>query len=424
MSIISKIKPSQYNIYVDYHDLPVKVLFDKDGKLYTKNIQFKVISFYIFGSEDVPEGLSCKIMKFSEFYDLVVQNGYKYISHYYHRKFFWHIDSYKAFTKEHLEHFFETTNIDIHMNSEYGFLCTDWIESVNGMKLTINFMTNTCQLLDFDDDVKNLIIPNTYMNYPVVEICCIERKFHNYSLESVFIPKSIKRISGNAFRYCVSLEKVCFDEDSELEDIRASSFSESSIKEIIIPKSVKHIGDDVFFDCPKLEKVVFAKDSSLTSLGRNVFAYCPLLKSLELPKSIETIRESFTDSGISSMTIPMIKKKFCNDLTFFGGFLHVGFYEERSILERIIISDGSIAITASAFNDCYFVKEIIIPNTILLIGEMAFPPAVYSDIKIIYKGTIEQWQKIEKHVLWMNTVRNRPEMKVEQIFCVDGIYKV
>ncbi len=424
MSITSEIKPSQYNIYADYHDLSVKVLFDKEGKrLYTKKIQFKEISFYIFGGDDIPDGLSYKIMKFSEFYNYVVESGYKYLSYYYNRAYFWHIDAYKAFTKEHLEHYFETTKTSIRY-SQYSFLLNDWIESTNGMKFKLDLKEKTCLLIDFDEDVKNLIIPDMYMNYPVVEICSKDRKYLNFSLESVFVPKTIKRISSGAFRCRDSLEEIRFEEGSELEYIGPRAFEQSSIKEISIPKSVKIIKDYAFLGCLKLESVVFAEGSELTNLGNSVFAYCPLLKSLELPKSVETITESFTDSEISSITIPMIKKRFCNNLTFSGGFLQEGFYEERSKLERIIVSDGSVGITASAFNDCSSVKEIVLPSSILFIGENAFPPSLYWNIKIIYKGTVEQWRKIKKHDNWMNTNSHNSNLRVKQIICVDGIYKV
>lgn len=424
MSITSEIKPSQYNIYADYHDLSVKVLFDKEGKLlYTKKIQFKEISFYIFGGDDVPDGLSYKIMKFSEFYNYVVESGYKYLSYYYDRAYFWHIDAYKAFTKEHLEHYFETTKTSIRY-SQYSFLLNDWIESTNRMKFKLDLKEKTCLIIDFDDDIKNLVIPNTYMNYPVVEICVPERKYLNYSLESVFIPKTIRCISSGAFYACDSLEEVCFEKESELEYIGPRAFEQSSIKEISVPKSVKIIKDYAFLGCLKLERIVFAEDSKLTSLGNNVFAHCESLKELELPKNIEIINESFTDSEISSITIPMIKKRFCNSLTFHGGFLQTGFYEEHSKLERIIVSDGSVGITASAFNDCFLVREIILPNSISFIGENAFPPSLYWNIKIIYKGTVEQWRKIKKHDNWMNTNSHNSNLRVKQIICVDGIYKV
>ncbi len=108
MNIAHKLKPNQYNIYADYHNLPVKVLLGKDGNLYTEKIKRKVVTFYFFEDEDVPEDFSYRTMRFSEYYECVVKNGHKYLSHYSNRDFIWHIDAYDAFTKEQLELFFKT----------------------------------------------------------------------------------------------------------------------------------------------------------------------------------------------------------------------------------------------------------------------------------------------------------------------------
>lgn len=98
----------QINTYSAYHDLDVLVLFDKNEKLYTESIRDgKVeICLYLFREDTIPEGTLVKKMKFSEFYALIVKNGYKYLDYYYSskpREWFWSIDAYPAFTKNQLD---------------------------------------------------------------------------------------------------------------------------------------------------------------------------------------------------------------------------------------------------------------------------------------------------------------------------------
>ena len=46
------------------------------------------------------------------------------------------------------------------------------------------------------------------------------------------------------FNFCTSLEKVEFSEDSQLNSIKESTFSDNSIKIIAIPRNVKQIGEN------------------------------------------------------------------------------------------------------------------------------------------------------------------------------------
>lgn len=117
----NNIAPSQYNTYATYHDLTVKALFDEDNKNAIRKVQNKVLSCtYVFEDEEVPEGLSYRLMKFSEFYKEIVDKGYKYLCHYWAPYYAWHIDAYDAFTKEHLDKFLSTA-IGKHKD-QYDFL--------------------------------------------------------------------------------------------------------------------------------------------------------------------------------------------------------------------------------------------------------------------------------------------------------------
>ena len=59
------------------------------------------------------------------------------------------------------------------------------------------------------------------------------------------------------FNDCMSLQKVVFQQNSELEFIDEFIFAKSSIKSIIIPSSTTCIGESSFFGCSELKKIVF-----------------------------------------------------------------------------------------------------------------------------------------------------------------------
>ena len=98
-------KESQWNVYADYYDVPVKVLFDKENNLVKKTIRRSTMCTYIFDEDEVPECLEFKTMKFSEFYKLALEQSFKHIGHYYAKEYIWSVDAYAAFTKDHLDKF-------------------------------------------------------------------------------------------------------------------------------------------------------------------------------------------------------------------------------------------------------------------------------------------------------------------------------
>lgn len=78
--------------------------------------------------------------------------------------------------------------------------------------------------------------------------------FADSKIETITLPKSLRRIGDDAFRKCSKLKKVVIP-DGVLE-IGKSAFSFcTSLEEIVIPESVKHLADDAFFRCSSLERV-------------------------------------------------------------------------------------------------------------------------------------------------------------------------
>ncbi|MBO5578029.1 MAG: hypothetical protein J5955_02860 [Bacilli bacterium] len=119
------IENSQYCIYADYHDLVVRVLY-KDDELYTQKYRGKTFCLFLFDEDDIPDELSYKEMRFSKFFELVKNSGYLYFGYYYDedRGFGFHVDAYKAFTKEALDEFLKICTDE--KRKDYDFLFKKW----------------------------------------------------------------------------------------------------------------------------------------------------------------------------------------------------------------------------------------------------------------------------------------------------------
>lgn len=108
---------NQQNIYAIYHNPIVNVIMDnKDMPL----LDNKKTAFYVFENDEIKPNEVVKAMRFSEFYDLLKSIGAKYFV--YQKsgtEFKFHIDAYKAFTKDELDKFLK---LNPKQKDQYSFL--------------------------------------------------------------------------------------------------------------------------------------------------------------------------------------------------------------------------------------------------------------------------------------------------------------
>lgn len=134
----------------------------------------------------------------------------------------------------------------------------------------------------------------------------------------------------------------------------------SRLNSIIIPNNVLSIGDMAFYQCTALSEVLFGQ--KVLSIGDSAFAYCSLLTEVTLPNSVE---------------------KICND----------AFFNCDSI-KNVIIGDGVTDIGDHAFALCDNIVSVTIGKNIKKIGREILVFA--NNLKYVYyKGTPQQWQKVE-----------------------------
>ncbi|MGN1386575.1 MAG: leucine-rich repeat domain-containing protein, partial [Bacillus sp. (in: firmicutes)] len=102
--------------------------------------------------------------------------------------------------------------------------------------------------------------------------------------------KIVTAIGNQAFYNCSNITCVTFGEDSQLTSIGDYAFySCKNLTSIEIPNSVESIREYAFVDCTSLESVTFGKNSQLTSIGDYAFYYCEKLNSIEIPYSVKSI---------------------------------------------------------------------------------------------------------------------------------------
>lgn len=224
-------------------------------------------------------------------------------------------------------------------------------------------------------------------------------------LTMVQLPHHLRRIGAEAFKGCTSLQNIAWP--LSLEEIGDGAFMEcEALGQARLPG---RIGKQAFMGCSGLKTLEFSPE--LRSIPDGAFARCPSLTSLVLPESIEEIgtRAFASCNSLRSVILPPYLKLlgdfafgYCSSLmevqlperighqgervftrTPYQQKVHGDFTLEGTVLtdyqgqgQQVTIPEGVTEIADEAFVYFKEIKEVIIPDSVIKIGNSAFYPSV------------------------------------------------
>ncbi|MDO5517299.1 MAG: leucine-rich repeat protein [Clostridium sp.] len=133
----------------------------------------------------------------------------------------------------------------------------------------------------------------------------------NYSLKEVTIPKSIKKLSSNAFSSIQSIEIKSADDSSDNDESQGLVISSDGILlsgkdaegDVKIPSDVKEIQKDAFVYNDKITSVEISENTKI--IGESAFRGCENLKKVKLEEGVNSIGSlAFCATDISSLYLP------------------------------------------------------------------------------------------------------------------------
>ena len=207
-----------------------------------------------------------------------------------------------------------------------------------------------------------------------------------------------------------------------------------NLTSVTIPDSVTTIGDHAFWSCDNLTSVTIP--DSVTTIGDHAFEYCGGLMSVTIGDSVTTIGDSVTAIGsyafyccanLTSVTIgdsvatigtwAFSSCKSLTSVTIGDSVTTIGHeaFSWCTNLTSITIPDSVATIGDSAFSLCTNLTSVTIPDSVTTIGTWAFS-GCSNLTDVAFKGTVEQWNAIEKEDgSWNNSI------PATEVICSDGV---
>ena len=211
------------------------------------------------------------------------------------------------------------------------------------------------------------------------------------SLKSIHIQGSVSSVGTQAFYGCNGLTKVNISDVAAWCNISFSSFNDNpisytrhlfvndvEIKDLIIPSTVTSIGDNVFARCSELKSVTIP--NSVVSIGEGAFYDCENLVSVSIPHSVVNI-------GAQAFLFTPWYDSLSSGLVYIGDVLY-GYKGVMQPNTSVAIKEGTVSISASAFEGCQDLVSVSFPNSVKTIGERAFSYCVRLNTVNITNGVV------------------------------------
>ena len=259
------------------------------------------------------------------------------------------------------------------------------------------------------------------------------------SLAEVTIPAGVTSLGNGVFSECSSLKSVKID--AALTSIPHRMFYECiKLTSVNIPEGVTSIDDGAFWDCKSLTSITFP--NSVTSINSRIFNKCHNMTSINvgsknknyssidgvlfskdksvlvaypqgrtgtyvIPDSVKEIGAyAFHSSKLTGVTIPdsvtsmggdCFSNSFLVSIKIPGSIKTLSYsaFNETPYLQEAILEDGVTEIEGYAFRNCYCGVNVVIPASVTLIDEWAFPGSIVA----IYgkKGSYAEEYAKESH---------------------------
>ncbi|MBE5732618.1 MAG: hypothetical protein E7353_06215 [Clostridiales bacterium] len=349
------------------------------------------------------------------------------------------------------------TNIGNSAFSNATYLKNVYIPSVeNWLGITFgNYYSNPLHLrssLYVDGKIlEDLIIPDTITTINSYAL------YGCQSLKSIKISKSVSIIGSYAFSGCDNVERVTYEENSSLEQIKSYAFAYmNNLIRVDIPASVTSIGDSAFYNDAKAQIYIHGpKNISLGSYWSACSAYgsqyfpvaviwdCENNKlddsySYEYGITIDGINYAIKDDHAKvvgtniSGDVVIPSSIVYNSITYPVTIIGSGAFSGNINLNSVVVPSSVTTIQDKAFRGCRSLTKVVIPSSVTKVGNALFVASSSVTLYLEAQSQPSGWSgynidwntRLNINLVW-DYKNNAPDLIVNDIVTIDGItYKL
>ena len=273
----------------------------------------------------------------------------------------------------------------------------------------------------FDEELTEVIVPSVIDGKTVVKID--RSSFYNQSIESIYVPATVKTIDRQAFykagelkyAYFYGAETVGEKAFDGCENLVYLSFGEGlvtiekeavaeckSLTNVDIPSTTKTIGEKAFYNCSSLSRIVDL--TGVEEIKENAFEGCNM-SSLSFRSLINVRKEAFKNCGnldyvYASDTLEEIGDRAfmdCDDLTYvynsdgtsikLNGLKRIGSQAFQGCnINAFEGGDKLEFVGDEAFKDCGYLGEISFGTSVQEFGSNVFKSTTVTQLTLPYIG--------------------------------------
>ena len=168
----------------------------------------------------------------------------------------------------------------------------------------------------------------------------------------------LKSIGHETFKDCTLLTEITLPKGLQVIGKRAF-LNCTSLENIVIPEGVTVIEDGAFEGCKNLKSI--SLPSTLVTLGEGVFNNCDSLEKVSSKSEKFTVKDNILFAEEETILIKYFDKK-ATAYTVPGTVVEVSSYAfQKTILQVVVINENVKEIGKSIFADCEELVEIVIP---------------------------------------------------------------
>ena len=321
---------------------------------------------------------------------------------------------------------YKLENVDIHENNKQFVLENGFLLDLNNEEIYICFLVAnpTYDIAIIPEGVTTIVDESfekamyiTDVEIPKTVTSIGKCAFNNCNnLENVIINAIGASIGDDAFRSCVKLTYIKFN--NEITMIGEDAFTNCiSLSEIILPDGVTKIGRCAFDNCKSLTRIDIPKD--VTYISEYAFEECENLKIVNYRGTVEDwCNISF--GGKKANPVEYLGKIYMLDennesyevkeiiipdtITVIGQYQFCGFKN----VTKIVLPETITEIRGYAFYNCSSLEKIFIPDSVVRIQKDVFGKCdsltIYCETKYLPDGWdsywISHWNSSKRPVVW------------------------